>query len=216
MQVLRLSPDQMEKRVARFRDLKPMADLVATSASLPPDLKRAAASQKVYSLTSPTGSSPANFWDAGAVPAGTPNFGAVYVPGRPGEGVGSHIHRYSFENFIALKGTWRILWYSDEKEEHIDLEPFDMISIPPGAMRRFECAGETEGLLLAFAYSEQYTLADARETVMAPPALEKLEAQFGAGARTIPSSWPGYGGTSTPSPAWRPTTIAGSCRASPR
>src|SRR5262249_47633832 len=87
MQVLRLSPEQMETRVARFKDLKPMGDLVETSSALPADMKYAAASQKVYSLTSPTGSSPANFWDAGAVPAGVPNFGAVYVTAKPGQGV---------------------------------------------------------------------------------------------------------------------------------
>jgi quercetin dioxygenase-like cupin family protein len=169
----------MQKRIARFKDLKPLADLSPNTGTMPEDLKRAAASQTVYGLTSPTGSNDRNFWDSGAVPAGTPNFGAVYVTAKPGEGVGGHVHRYSYENFIVLKGTWRIFWHSKEKEEYTELEPFDMISVPPGAMRRFECAGDTEGLLLAFAYSAEHSLTNSREATLAPPEIDRLEKMFG-------------------------------------
>lgn len=179
MQILYLDKDQMQRRVARFDSLAPMVDLVSSMENMPKDMREAASSQTVYGLTSPTDSSENNFWDKGAVSAGTPNFGAVYVRAKPGQGVGSHIHRYSYENFIVMEGVWRIFWNSAEKEEHLDLERYDMISVPPGAMRRFQCVGDREGLLLAFAYAERHSLADAGETMLSPVELDRLEKTFG-------------------------------------
>jgi quercetin dioxygenase-like cupin family protein len=179
MQVLLLDQKQMQQRVARFKDLKPMGDLVQSMSGVPEDLRQATSSQTVYGLTSPTDTDENNFWDQGAVSAGTPNFGAVYVTAKPGQGVGFHIHRYSYENFIALKGTWRISWNTPDRQEHLDLEPFDMVSIPPGAVRRFECVGDTEGLLLAFAYAAEHSLTNSREAIMAPSEVERLEKAFG-------------------------------------
>jgi quercetin dioxygenase-like cupin family protein len=179
MQILYLDQDQMRRRVARFDSLAPMVDLVSSMEAMPKDMRESTSSQTVYGLTSPTDSSETNFWDKGAVSAGTANFGAVYVRAKPGQGVGSHIHRYSYENFIVMEGTWRIFWNSAEKEEHLDLERYDMISVPPGAMRRFQCVGDREGLLLAFAYAERHRLADAGETMLSPVELDRLETMFG-------------------------------------
>lgn len=182
MKTLVLDQTQMQRRVARFKDLKPLGDLAGKTGAMPQDLKELAAPQTVYGLTSPTGSNDRNFWDSGAVPAGTPNFGAVYVTAPPGAGAGAHIHRYSYENFIALKGSWRIAWNTPDQEEHVDLEPFDMVSVPPGAVRRFENIGDSEGLLLAFAYADQHSLTDSREAIMAPCEIDRLEKAFaGAG-----------------------------------
>jgi quercetin dioxygenase-like cupin family protein len=146
---------------------------------IPEDLRQAAGTQTVYGLTSPTDTDAHTFWDRGAVSAGAPNFGAVYVTAKPGEGVGAHVHRYSYENFIVLKSTWRLSWNTPDREEHLDLEPYDMISFPPGAVRRFECVGDTEGLLLAFAYAANHSLTDSREVLVAPSEIDRLENAFG-------------------------------------
>jgi hypothetical protein len=38
-----------------------------------------------------------------------------------------------------MTGKWRCSWENqDGKVEHADLEPLDVISFPPGAIRRFE------------------------------------------------------------------------------
>jgi len=160
METLKLDQDQMRPRIARFAEMKPAADVAGRMGRLPEDLRSAIMSQTVMGLTSPTGEGERNFWDSAAVPAGTPNFGAVYVRCRKGEGASWHVHRYSYENFIAMQGTWRIFWNAPEDEQHVDLAPFDMASIPPGAIRRFEYVGEGEGVLLAFAYAHEHSLID--------------------------------------------------------
>ena len=36
-------------------------------------------------------------------------------------------------------GTWRASWEDENgKVEHVDLEPLDVVSFPPGMIRRFE------------------------------------------------------------------------------
>jgi len=43
------------------------------------------------------------------------------------------------ETFIPMTGTWRCSWENETGEvESIDLNPLDVISFPPGAIRRFE------------------------------------------------------------------------------
>lgn len=177
------SKAEIARRVARFADLKPADDFAAGATDgISESARKAALSQTVYGLTSPTGAAVRNFWDNGAVSAGTPNFGAVYVTSAPGQGASWHIHRYSYENFIALKGTWRIFWNAPPSEEHVDLAPHDMVSIPPGAIRRFEyVGGEEEGLMMAFAYAAEHALTTPLEVVVPPCELERLDRLAEAG-----------------------------------
>ena len=43
------------------------------------------------------------------------------------------------ETFIPMTGIWRCSWENEKGEvESIDLNPLDVISFPPGAIRRFE------------------------------------------------------------------------------
>jgi hypothetical protein len=45
------------------------------------------------------------------------------------------------ETFIPMTGKWRCSWENEVgKVEHIDLDPLDVLSFPPGAIRRFENA----------------------------------------------------------------------------
>ena len=43
------------------------------------------------------------------------------------------------ETFIPMTGVWRCSWENEKGEvELVDLDPLDVISFPPGAIRRFE------------------------------------------------------------------------------
>lgn len=58
----------------------------------------------------------------------------------PNSGPAWHTHDY-IELFMPLGGRWRFHWGSDPdgtEDGHADLEPFDMISLPPGTWRAFE------------------------------------------------------------------------------
>src|SRR5436190_2165050 len=65
-------------------------------------------------------------------------FNLGYCKARPGHGPMMHNHDTN-ETFIPMTGRWRCSWENEQGNvEHVDLEPLDVISFPPGAIRRFE------------------------------------------------------------------------------
>ena len=64
-------------------------------------------------------------------------FNLGYCRALPGKGPMLHNHDTN-ETFIAMTGTWRASWLNPRGGlEHVDLKPLDLISFPPGAIRRF-------------------------------------------------------------------------------
>lgn len=130
---------EMLKRVARFRKLK------GSDGGLP-DSKLPECRRKLYAVigfqppmqkqneatTSPVGD------DASAMPAISiaAGFNLGYCKARPGKGPLMHNHDTN-ETFIALTGRWRCEWNEGAAKEHVDLEPYDVISFPVGVARRF-------------------------------------------------------------------------------
>src|SRR6516162_4227720 len=52
------------------------------------------------------------------------------------------------EDFMPASGKWAIFW-GDDAENEIVLEPLDVVSVPPGVMRGFRNAGNETGVLIA-------------------------------------------------------------------
>jgi mannose-6-phosphate isomerase-like protein (cupin superfamily) len=132
------SKDEMMKRVARFKQLK------GSDGGLPdsplPECRR-----KLYAVigfqppmsdnaatTSPVGA------DASAMPAIgiAEGFNLGYCKAKPGKGPLMHNHDTN-ETFIAMTGRWRCEWNEGDAMEHVDLDPYDVISFPVGVARRF-------------------------------------------------------------------------------
>src|ERR671915_88369 len=133
------SRDEMLKRVARFNKLKgsdgglpdsPLPEcrrkLYAVIGFQPPMEKQNAAT------TSPVGD------DAASMPAIAiaEGFNLGYCKAKPGKGPLMHNHDTN-ETFIAMTGKWRCEWNEGDAMEHVDLEPYDVISFPTGVARRF-------------------------------------------------------------------------------
>jgi mannose-6-phosphate isomerase-like protein (cupin superfamily) len=133
------SRKEMMKRVARFRKLK------GSDGGLP-DSKLPECRRKLYAVigfqppmekqntatTSPVGD------DASSMPAIpiAEGFNLGYCKAKPGKGPLMHNHDTN-ETFIALTGRWRCEWNEGEAKEHVDLAPYDVISLPVGVARRF-------------------------------------------------------------------------------
>ena len=133
------SRDEMMKRVARFRKLKGSDGGLPDS--LLPECRR-----KLYavigfqppneknnsSVTSPVGD------DASAMPAIAiaEGFNLGYCKAKPGKGPLMHNHDTN-ETFIAMTGRWRCEWNEGQATQHVDLDPYDVISFPTGVARRF-------------------------------------------------------------------------------
>jgi mannose-6-phosphate isomerase-like protein (cupin superfamily) len=65
-------------------------------------------------------------------------FNLGFCRAQPGKGPMMHNHDTN-ETFIAITGRWRASWENPRgKVEHVDLDPLDVISFPPGVIRRFE------------------------------------------------------------------------------
>jgi hypothetical protein len=133
-----LSREDMMKRVARFRKLKgsdgglpdsPLPEcrrkLYAVIGFQPPMSDSAA-------VTSPVGG------DASAMPAISiaEGFNLGYCKARPGKGPLMHNHDTN-ETFIPMTGKWRCEWNEGDAMQSVDLDPYDVISFPPGVARRF-------------------------------------------------------------------------------
>jgi mannose-6-phosphate isomerase-like protein (cupin superfamily) len=135
-----LSRDEMMKRVARFNDLKGFDGGL-------PDSKMAGCIRTLYNVigfqppqgsggavTSPVGDDAAQL----AAIKISEGFNLGYCKAKPGNGPMMHNHDTN-ETFIAMTGRWRASWENEKGDvEHVDLEPLDVVSFPPGMIRRFE------------------------------------------------------------------------------
>ncbi|MEK9723759.1 MAG: hypothetical protein VW405_09795 [Rhodospirillaceae bacterium] len=139
IKTITVSRSDMEKRVARFADLKGFdgglpdsshPDCIRTLYNVigfqPPKGANAA-------TTSPVGDHAA---EASAIKIAE-GFNLGYCHAKPGKGPMMHNHDTN-ETFIPMTGTWRCSWETDDGVEYFDLGPWDVVSFPAGAIRRFE------------------------------------------------------------------------------
>src|SRR5207247_1396963 len=83
-------------------------------------------------VTSPVGGDASRL---AAIPI-SEGFNLGYCRARPGHGPMMHNHDTN-ETFIPMTGTWRASWENEKGEvEHVDLDPLDVVSFPPGAIRQ--------------------------------------------------------------------------------
>ena len=136
---IRVTREQMEKRVARFTDLKGFDGGL-------PDSTHPDAIRTLYNVIG--FQPPANANDATTSPVGdhaseaaaikiSEGFNLGYCRAYPGKGPMMHNHDTN-ETFVPMTGTWRCSWEVDDEVESFDLGPWDVISFPPGVTRRFE------------------------------------------------------------------------------
>lgn len=135
-----MSRKEMLKRVARFKKLK------GSDGGLP-DSKMPGCERTLYNVIgfqppklerggkqSPVGLDAARM----AAIKISEGFNLAYCRAKPGKGPMLHNHDTN-ETFIATTGTWRASWLNDKgRLEHVDLKPLDLISFPPGVIRRFQ------------------------------------------------------------------------------
>ena len=137
---LYLSREEMMKRIARFKDLKGFDGGL-------PDSKMPGCERTLFNVigfqppkgsggavTSPVGDHAAQL----AAIKISEGFNLGYCKAKPGHGPEMHNHDTN-ETFIPMTGTWRASWENEKGEvEYVDLGPLDVVSFPPGMIRRFE------------------------------------------------------------------------------
>jgi quercetin dioxygenase-like cupin family protein len=130
----------MLKRVARFSQVK------GSDGGLP-DSYHPSAERILYNvigfqpppgeqgaITSPVGAKAARMSSIKI----SEGFNLGYCEALPGKGPMMHNHDTN-ETFICMTGRWRASWEDEQGGiESMDLDPLDVISFPPGMIRRFE------------------------------------------------------------------------------
>jgi quercetin dioxygenase-like cupin family protein len=141
MKTIRISQEEMQKRVARFHSLKP---LPIQNPSIPEKARDVVYSRKLLSVIGlETATTPIN---AGAPIVGAAGMTMTLAVCPPGQGPGLHSHRQTYETFTVLKGRFEVSWNDDGSGRAV-LELFDTVSFPPGVCRAFRNVGEDEGIL---------------------------------------------------------------------
>jgi uncharacterized RmlC-like cupin family protein len=142
MKTIDISPEEMNKRVARYSDLVPYGRQHTTS--VPPEVFERLTARRVLSIMAPhnyTGRS------AQAPLKSLPGAVISIAECPPGNAPALHCHDTAIENFFCINGRFRIIW-GDQGEHSLELGPMDFISIPPGVVRTFlNITDETARLL---------------------------------------------------------------------
>jgi quercetin dioxygenase-like cupin family protein len=141
MKTIAIPPHDMQKRIARFRKLKP---LPIQASDIPQVARDVVYARKLLSVIGlEDAKTPIN---AGAPIVGAAGMTMTLAVCPPGQGPGLHAHRQTYETFTVLKGRFEVAWNDDGSCREV-LELFDTVSFPPGVCRAFRNIGDTEGIL---------------------------------------------------------------------
>lgn len=177
MSTTELTPEQMAKRVARFRDLRPYKDTMNDAHGIAPEAMRMMSPDKVYPIMSPEEWTGRNKI---APVKGGPGLTVSLAECSPGEHAGLHKHTDSTENFFCVEGRFEIVWGS-RGEHRIELNPLDFVSIPAGVYRDFRNIGNTLGRLFV---TIQTRPGDTKDTVVHSAAVgDEISRRFGQQTR---------------------------------
>jgi quercetin dioxygenase-like cupin family protein len=136
-----MSAEEMQKRIARFKQLSP---LPIQQSDIPLAARDVIYSRKLLSVVGlEQSSTPIN---AGAPIVGAAGMTMTLAVCPPGQGPGLHSHRQTYETFTVIKGRFEVRWNDDGSGSAI-LELYDTVSFPPGVCRSFRNVGDEEGIL---------------------------------------------------------------------
>ncbi|HJY81622.1 MAG TPA: cupin domain-containing protein [Candidatus Binatia bacterium] len=133
MASVQISKEEMLKRVARFKELKPIDYKAMGSGYVPVGMEAFSiigqVTKDIPSIEAPHG------------------FTMAVTKVDPGKGAPLHSHKTA-EVFVPLSGQWAFYW-GDKGENELTLGPWDVISFPAGLMEGFRNLGNEPGYLLA-------------------------------------------------------------------
>jgi quercetin dioxygenase-like cupin family protein len=168
VKTIQISTEGMQKRIARYRKLKP---LPIQNPSIPEKARDVVYSRKLLSVIGleAKADTPINV-DAPIVGAAGMTMTLAVCP--PGQGPGLHSHRKTYETFTVMKGRFEVRWNDDGSGSAL-LELYDTISFPPGVCRSFRNIGTVEGILQVIITGGVHDMGDID---FAPDAKRQIEA----------------------------------------
>ena len=141
MKSIKVSKDEMRRRMARFKELKSYQYQNEAASGIPMEVMEKIAAHRVYPLMVPASYKGRS---AQAPIKGAPGLVLSIAECPPGDGPAMHIHEQTIENFFCLSGRFEIAWGDPGEEQSVVLEPLDFVSVPPGVPRKFTNLHATE------------------------------------------------------------------------
>ncbi len=157
-----VSMDEMLARTARFKRLRPSKQAFV-------DTRITEHERDIFNVIGPGVTE-----DPDLAPAisHAEDFNITYVGAEPGKGAALHSHT-TVEVFIAMSGRWAVYW-GDDGENEIELDPWDVVSVPVGVLRGFRNIGDRHANLMAILGGTSAGKVDWAETVLARAAATGL------------------------------------------
>ena len=174
MKTTQVSQDEMDRRTARFKELKPYKQTQNNAQGIPPEAMEMVSAKNVFPVMSPDGWSGRN---AIAPVKGAPGITISLAECPPGNSPGLHAHETTVENFFCVRGCFKISW-GDEGEHSPILEPMDFVSVPPGVLRNFTNISDEMGYLFVVIQTAPGEESD--RVAFAPTVGAEIAAKFGA------------------------------------
>ena len=174
---INLTPEEMNRRVARFSDLVPYKDTMNAAHGIDPEAMKMMSSDNVFPVMSPEG------WEGRSKIApvkGADGLTVTIAECPPGDSSGLHKHTDTVENFFCIQGTFEIVW-GENTEHSITLNPMDFVSVPAGVYREFRNNGTELGRLFV---AIQAPPGETKDTVIhAASAGDEIERRWGKDTR---------------------------------
>lgn len=168
MKTIQISTEEMRKRIAHYRELKP---LPIQNPSIPEKARDVVYSRTLLSVIGleTNANTPIN---VGAPIVGAAGMTMTLAVCPPGQGPGLHSHRKTYETFTVMQGRFEVRWNDDGSGSAV-LELYDTISLPPGVCRSFRNIGTDEGILQVIITGGVHDMSDID---FAPEAKRQIEA----------------------------------------
>ncbi|MBP7337419.1 cupin domain-containing protein [Niveispirillum sp.] len=143
-------------RVARFAQLVEIE--TQRSHDLPQPVADMIWSRRLLPVITRDDDAPSPFGTVAPI-RGAGDMSMTYAACPPGTGPSLHTHRRTFETFTVLSGRFEFT-LGDNGESAVTLDPFDVLSVPPGIARAFRNVSEKEGLLQVVITGGQHDVND--------------------------------------------------------
>ena len=173
-QTISVTPEAMEKRIARFAKARPQRDFYDKEQGIPGEAYEAVTAKILYTLMAPSEQS----GPMSATPQviADDKLSVIIAEVPPGDKPMLHAHFFTTEHFFCLKGRFKVRW-GDEGENETFLDPFDMIAVPRAVCRDFTNVTDEAAYLLVLITGDAEE--DYNDIGFAPSESEKFKAEFG-------------------------------------
>ncbi len=140
-----VTPEEMQSRIARFRDLRPQSEYYDKDRGIPGEAYEMVTAKTLYTVMAPS----ARSGPMSATPAvlSDDKLSVIIAEVPPGDKPMLHAHFHTTEHFFCLTGRFKIRW-GDEGQHETILEPFDFIALPKAVCRDFTNITEETAYLL--------------------------------------------------------------------